>query len=150
MSTTKVDVTGAVAKLKLSQRIVLEEAKVMLQQATDLGVKTAQEKLRTSTTRHGRWRMSRGIGRGPGREDTGRMIDSVTGYDWVGDDSHVSVRFGWGPGKSRKYFEWQDKGTGRIPAANAMWTAERMILNELPRLKRNMLQRIRRRTAGGK
>lgn len=151
MATVKIDITRLIKKLDLTQQIVVDEANILIMQATDLGVEAARNKLRSSVTKHGRFRMSQNDGRGPGREKTGSMMDSITAYDpHIKGENYIAVRFGWGPGKMKKYFGFQDNGTSRIPAANSMATAVRAVKNELPRLERNMKQRIRARMAGNK
>lgn len=151
MSTAKVDITGLIKKLDLTQRVIVDEANILIMQATDVGVAAAKAKLDSSITRHGRWRMSRGVGRSAGRNKTGLMMDSITAYDpHIRGNDYIAIKFGWGPGKMKKYFMFQDDGTSRIPAANSMMTAIRAVKNELPRLEKNMKQRIRRKMAGNK
>jgi hypothetical protein len=57
----------------------------------------------------------------------------------------VLASFGWGRGRSKTYYKYQEYGTGKIKAANSLLTGQRAVLRELPRLERNMKARIRRR-----
>lgn len=149
-TSTKIDITGAVRKLNLAQQVAVQEAETLVLQAAKIGIEAARGKLDTSYTRGGMRRMARGIGNSAGRNKTGLMINSLKLLGVKTTNSTVGVKLGW---SEDSYFKFQEKGTRgsrAIPAANSLMSGRRAIENELPRLRRNMLQRIRKRVSAGK
>lgn len=145
MTRTSVDISGAINKINTSKDAVLAEADVMIEQLAEIGIKAAREKLDASITRSGVERMSRGVGNSAGRNLTGAMINSLRNLGpTLGSSGKIKLWIGWNPDS---YFKFQELGTsGRhpIPAAHSLRTGRRTMQNELPRLARNMIQRIRR------
>lgn len=144
MATTKVDISGALAKLDLLNEVVAEEAELMIKQATDLAVDVAKRKLVASTTKWGQKRFSEGRGASAGRDDTGSMIEDLQAYDFKVSEGKIEARFGWGAGKTKKYYKYQEYGTAKIKAALSLFEGRTAIINELPRLAKNMEARIAR------
>ena len=148
MATMKVDITKALDKLDLTKQVAITEGEVMIMQATEIGAAAARTALDLAETEYGRYRMSIGKGNSSGRNDTGSMINDLRALDPKISDDKVEAKFGWGRGRSKKYYEAQENGTAKIAAAHSLLDGERAILNELPRLERNMKSRISRRTKG--
>jgi hypothetical protein len=146
MAKIGVDVSGALAKLKGVAQVELDEAEVLLTQAAEIGVKAARTALDMAETEYGRYRMSIGRGNTAGRNDTGSMINDLRALEPKISEGKAVVQVGWGRGRSKKYYEAQENGTARITGAHSLLDAERAILNELPRLERNMKARISRKT----
>jgi hypothetical protein len=144
MATTKVNVTGMLRKLDLSVDVIQDEAIVLLEQAAEIGRDASRQALDLAITPYGRKRFAAGRGNSAGRNDTGSMINDLQALDPVVKANEISIKFGWGRGRSKRYYKFQEEGTGRIKAANSLLTGEKAVLNQLPRLERNMKARIRR------
>jgi hypothetical protein len=139
-----VDVTKFLDKLEKGSDVVLEEAYTFVEQAAEVGAQEARESLDASITSYGLYRMSRGIGNSAGRNDTGNMISKLQALEPESDGNSVEASFGWSEQDFEEYFEYQEEGTSRIPAAYSLLDGTEQVQAELPRLVRNMQQRIRR------
>jgi hypothetical protein len=126
-------------------KVLQEEALKTAEQASQIGEQKARQTLDLAVTPYGRKRLAKGRGRSAGRNDTGSMIDNLRALRPVVKAQEVLASFGWGRGRSKRYYKFQEEGTGRIRAANSLLSGRRAIMNELPRLERNMKARIRRR-----
>jgi hypothetical protein len=144
MATTKVNIAGMLKKLDLSLDVIQDEAIVLLEQAAEVGRDASRQALDLAITPYGRKRFAAGKGNSAGRNDTGSMIDDLQALDPVVKANEISIKFGWGRGRSKRYYKFQEEGTGRIKAANSLLSGEKAVLNQLPRLERNMKARIRR------
>lgn len=144
MATTRVDISGFLNKLDLLNEVVAEEAEKLIEEATEIAVDVAKRKLVDSTTKWGQKRFAAGRGASAGRDDTGSMIDNLTAYDFKVSAGKIEARFGWGPGRSKKYYKYQEYGTAKIKAALSLFEGRTAMLNELPRLSKNMKARIAR------
>lgn len=147
------NITGMVEKLELSRQVVLDQAHVFVNQLTELGAEAARQKLKDEVTRHGNYRMSKNPSQGnsAGRDDTGTMIAGLTAIgSEVDDDDNVYASVGWE--NPEDYFYAQELGGGGgygpIPAANSLFAAEEVMMNNIGRLEKNMKERIRYRTKG--
>ena len=140
MTTVKINVA------KITDAIT-KEAEVMAEQAAKIGQDAARNALNLATTPHGRKRFASGRGGSDGRNDTGSMIDNLRASRAEVKGNEVIAKFGWGRGRSKKYYKFQESGTAKIKAANSLLTARRAVLNELPRLEKNMKARVRYRLA---
>ena len=143
MATVTVDVTKMITKLDFLTQAVADEAEIMINQAAKIGADTAKRTLEQAVTKYGTERYARGQGNGPGRDDTGSMIDSLQALPPKVTKGKIEVAFGWGRGKTKKYYKFQEYGTAKIKAALSLFAGRTAILNELPRLENNMKQRIR-------
>lgn len=143
MATGKVDVTKIITKLDFLKQEVADEAEIMINQAAQIGAEVARRTLQEATTKYGIERWSRGQGNGPGRDDTGSMVDNLEALPPRVTKGKVEAAFGWTRGKTKKYYKYQEEGTAKIKAALSLFAGRTAILNELPRLERNMKQRIR-------
>lgn len=74
------------------------------------------------------------------------MIEDISAYDPQVSNTKLSLKFGWGRGKTKEYYKYQEYGTSKIQAALSLLDGRMAIINELPRLERNMKARIRRKT----
>lgn len=144
MATTRVNIAGMLKKLDLTLEVVQDEAIVLLEQAAEIGRDASRNALDLAVTPYGRKRFAKGRGGSAGRNDTGSMINDLQALDPVIKANEISVKFGWGRGRSKAYYKWQEEGTGRIRAANSLLSGRRAVLNQLPRLEKNMKARIRR------
>ena len=135
--------------LKQIEGIIQQEAMIFAEQAAKIGEQASRSALDASITRYGARRFASGRGGSAGRNDTGSMIKNLLALRPVVRAGEVFAKFGWGPGRSKKYYKYQEQGTAKIRAANSLLTGKRAVLNELPRLQRNMKARIRRRLAKG-
>jgi len=142
MSTVKINV-------KRIEGIIQQEAMILAEQAAKIGEEAARKRLDLSVTRYGIKRFSSGRGGSAGRNDTGSMISNLRALKPIVKAEQIIAKFGWGQGRSKKYYKYQEEGTAKIKAANSLLTGRRAVLNELPRLERNMKARIRRRLAKG-
>jgi hypothetical protein len=138
MTTVRINIANITKVLK-------EEALKTAEQASQIGEKAARKKLDDSITRYGLKRFAAGRGQSAGRNDTGSMINALRALKPVVKAEEVLASFGWGRGRSKRYYKFQEEGTGRIKAANSLLTGKRAVLNELPRLEKNMKARISRR-----
>jgi hypothetical protein len=139
------DVTGLLNKLEKGKDVVLEEAYTFVEQASEIGAEEAKNSLDAAITSYGLYRMSRGIGNTAGRNDEGNMISKLTALEPESDGNTVEGSFGWTEQDFEEYFEYQEEGTSRIPAAYSLLDGLEQVEAQLPRLERNMKQRIRRR-----
>jgi hypothetical protein len=144
MATAKVDITNLLIKLDLLNETVAQEAELMIKQVTELAAEVARKKLISSTTKWGRKRFSEGRGASDGRDDTGSMIADLQAYDFKVSEGLIEARFGWGPGKAKKYYKYQEYGTAKIKAALSLFEGRTAMVNEMPRLIKNMKARIAR------
>lgn len=144
MATTKVDITEMLIKFDLLNEVVAQEAEIMIMQATKLAAEASRRKLIASTTRWGQKRFSEGRGASAGRDDTGSMIENLQSYDFKVSKGKIEARFGWGPGRTKKYYKYQEYGTAKIKAALSLFDGRTTMSNELPRLINNMKARIAR------
>lgn len=126
---------------------ITKEVEVMAEQAAKIGQDAARNALNSAITPYGRKRFASGRGGSAGRNDTGSMINDLRASKAVIKGSDVVAGFGWGRGRSKKYYKYQEEGTAKIKAANSLLTARRAVLNQLPRLQKNMKARIRYRLA---
>lgn len=107
------DIASMAAKLTVEvERDVFNEAEVIVAQTVEEAANEQRELLRSATTRHGEQRYARGQGRGPGRDDSGTMIDSITVTPPRREGDSVIGEWGWD--SPEPYFETQDE---LIPAA---------------------------------
>lgn len=82
-----------------------------------------QDLLEAATTRTGERRVAGG-GLSAGRHSTGNMIASIShNADHLPRGNVVMGSYGWFRAEYEWYFEAQDLGKGKIPAANAMHQA---------------------------
>lgn len=128
-------------------KTIEEEALKTAIQASEIGERAAREALDRAVTPYGRKRFSSGRGGSAGRNDTGSMINALRALKPVVKAGEVLASFGWGRGRSKAYYKYQENGTRKIKAANSLLTGRKAVMNELPRLERNMKQRIRRKLA---
>lgn len=142
-TTTKADITKALNKLDLAKQAIIDEVYVLADQVAEVGIQAARAKLDRSVTKTGKRRMAASppIGNSAGRNKTGLMIASLRNLGIDATDTNIRAKIGW---EENSYFKFQERGTDRIPAANSLQTARRAMQNEIPRLIRNMRQRIRR------
>lgn len=144
MATAKINVVNMMKKLDLAVEVVQDEAIVLLEQAAVIGRDAARNALNLAETPYGRKRFASGRGGSAGRNDTGSMINNLQALEPVIKANEISIKFGWGRGRSKAYYKFQEEGTAKIRAANSLLSGRRAILNNLPRLEKNMKQRIRR------
>lgn len=142
--TIKVDTTAMLKKLDLALETVQDEAIVLLAEAAKIGQDASRAALDNAVTRYGSKRFGFGRGNSAGRNDTGSMISSLRALEPVVKLNEISAKFGWGRGRSKKYYGYQEEGTAKIKAANSLLTGQRAVLDNLPRLEKNMKARIRR------
>jgi len=135
--------------LKQIEGIIQQEAMILAEQAAKIGEEASRSALDAAVTRYGAKRFASGRGGSAGRNDTGSMINNLRALKPVVKAEQIIAKFGWGQGRSKKYYKYQEEGTARIKAANSLLNGKRAVLNELPRLERNMKARIRRRLAKG-
>lgn len=140
-----VDVTRFLSKLEKGIDVVWQEAEVFAQQAAEVGVEAAKVKLDLAETPYGRYRFNeKSQGRSAGRNDTGTMMDALSVLEPEVTSDSVAVSFGWDENDMQKYFEVQELGLAGIEAADSLGDGAMAVEAELPRLAKNMLQRIRR------
>lgn len=145
MATTKLDVSKFLQKMNLSEKAVLQEAQVMLNEAAIIGEEVAKRSLDLAVTKYGQERWGRGQGNSPGRNDTGSMIDNLKVIDGkITPAGSAEIKLGWGRGRSKKYYKYQEQGTAKIRGVFSLFDARTAILNELPRLAKNMKARVSR------
>lgn len=148
MATTTVDVTNLILKFNFLEQVVADELENMLMQAAEIGAETARASLDVAETNYGRYRMSIGRGNTAGRNDTGSMINDLRALPPKVSEGKVEVKFGWGRGRSKGYYDIQEEGSDKfnthITGAHSLLDGKRAVLNELPRLERNMKARISR------
>jgi len=142
MSTVKIN-------LKRIEGIIQQEAIILAEQAAKIGEEASRSALDAAVTRYGAKRFASGRGGSAGRNDTGSMINNLRALKPIVKAEEIVAKFGWGQGRSKKYYKYQEEGTSKIRAANSLLNGKRAVLNELPRLQRNMKARIRRRLAKG-
>jgi len=142
MSTVKIN-------LKRIEGIIQQEAIILAEQAAKIGEEASRSALDAAVTRYGAKRFASGRGGSAGRNDTGSMINNLRALKPIVKAEEIVAKFGWGRGRSKKYYKYQEEGTSKIRAANSLLNGKRAVLNELPRLQRNMKARIRRRLAKG-
>lgn len=141
----------ATVKINLSriEGIIQQEAIILAEQAAKIGEEASRSALDAAITRYGAKRFASGRGGSAGRNDTGSMISNLRALKPIVKGEEIIAKFGWGQGRSKKYYKYQEEGTAKIKAANSLLNGKRAVLNELPRLQRNMKARIRRRLARG-
>lgn len=144
MATSRVNIQGMLNKFDLTVDAVRQEAVVLLEQAAEVGRDASRDALNLAVTPYGIKRFSEGRGGSAGRNDTGSMLRDLQALPPVIKSNEISVKFGWGRGRSKKYYKFQEEGTGKIKAANSLLTGKRAVLNELPRLARNFKARVKR------
>lgn len=155
-----VEITPLLKKLDKLQAVVREEGKVLVLQASEMGAEVARNKLESEISFWGAERMAgrrwggdkknSGTGRGPGRNDSGRMIDNLKA---VPDNSAIRQRatFGWRQAliSAFPYIKYQEEGFNNIISGRwqqgvfAIKDAQKYVREQLPRLEKNMKQRIR-------
>lgn len=140
----KIDISGMLAKFKNVEDLVLQEAQVLVNQASQVGAEVARYSLNTAITPWGLYRMSINMGNSPGRNDTGEMISKLNAYPGAVTADRAVASFGWRSQGRDEYFRLQELGTEKIEAANSLLDGANAVTNELPRLERNMRQRIAR------
>jgi hypothetical protein len=128
-------------------KTIEEEALKTAMQASEVGERVAREALDRAITPYGSKRFASGRGKSAGRNDTGSMINALRALKPVVKVEQVFSSFGWGRGSSKAYYKYQENGTRKIKAANSLLTGRKAVMNELPRLERNMKARIRRKLA---
>lgn len=144
MAKTRVDIAKGIAKLDLTSSVAQQEATVLLEQAAQIGVDVAQRKLVLSTTKWGTKRFNSGRGASAGRDDSGSMIDNLRADKVDVSSGKLEVKFGWGRGRTKNYYKYQEYGSKKIKAALSLFEGRTAVLNELPRLELNMKARIKR------
>jgi hypothetical protein len=140
MLNAKLNFSNLTKKLDMTENIVAEQALVMARQAAQIGVDVAQHSLDVSTTKTGEKRWSLGIGFSPGRNLTGSMINDLKILNISRNQYGITAKFGW---SEDSYYQYQELGTQKIRGVFSLFDGRMAILNELPRLKANMLSRIR-------
>lgn len=143
-----IDIKNLSKKLNLAEDVIREELSVLVKEAAEIGAKASRSALDKSTTKWGRYRMSKNPpqGNSAGRNDTGEMISKLYAFKPNLGLKNIFIKFGWVAPK--KYYRYQEEGTSRIKAANSLLTGKRAVLNELPRLEAQMRKRFRMRMAG--
>lgn len=144
MATSKTDVTRLVTKFNFLEQTIADEIEVMLVQAAEIGTEVAQKSLDLAVTPYGSKRFAGGRGNSAGRNDTGSMINDLRAMPPRVTMGKVEVQFGWGRGRSKKYYKYQEEGTSKIRGAFSLLDGKRAILNALPRLEKNMKARVSR------
>lgn len=144
MATSKVNIDGMLKKFDLSLDVVQDEAIKLLQEAAEIGQNASRDALDAAVTRYGLKRFGFGRGNSAGRNDTGSMISNLRALEPVITSKEISAKFGWGRGRSKKYYKYQEEGTAKIKAANSLLSGRRAVLSQLPRLERNFKARLRR------
>jgi hypothetical protein len=110
---------------------IRREAFLAVKDVVEEAVDTMRKVLAAATTKTGAARYKAGIGRGPGRNLTGLMMDSTdSAVGWVSGNEIVG-QFGWP--NPEDYFLEQDWGMGKIPAAHSLLTAFTLARVELDR-----------------
>lgn len=127
--------------------VLTEELQKTAEQASKIGQEAARKKLKSSITPYGLKRFSSGRGKSAGRDDSGSMIENLRALPSIIKSNIVMAKFGWGRGRSKAYYKYQEDGTAKIKAANSLLSGRQAVLAELPRLTKNMKQRVRRRLA---
>lgn len=133
------------AKIDNLNDVIIQEVQTMVNQAAEIGAETARGALDLAETDYGRYRMSIGRGNSAGRNDTGSMINDLESMPSNVSSGKIEAKFGWGRGRSKEYYKFQEDGTAKIRAAHSLLDGERAVLNELPRLEKNMKARVSRR-----
>ena len=142
----KADITGILEKLDIANNLVVQQARVFIDDLTEVGAEAARQALDEATTKYGIKRFANGQGGSAGRNDKGNMISNLKalGSD-VDADNNVYAEVGWE--NPEDYFYAQELGGGGgfgpIPAANSLAAAEIAMRNQVGRLEKNMKQRIR-------
>lgn len=148
-----VDVTAFLDKIDYVSTVVAEEAWRTVEEAAEIGAATARYALDVAETDWGRYRMSIGQGNSAGRNDTGSMINDLEALPVKVKENEVYAEFGWGRGRSQKYYKIQELGSDafntNIQGAHSLLDGKMAVLNEMPRLLRELKARIVRK-AGGK
>jgi hypothetical protein len=88
--------------------------------------------------------MSINMGNTAGRNDTGEMISKLNAYPGRVTPNRAVASFGWRSKGEDDYYEIQELGNDKIEAANSLLDGANAVMNELPRLERNMRRRIAR------
>lgn len=136
----KVDVSGAIKKLKQVEKILESELRDISYEASKIGAEVARLKLDKSVTKWGRYRMKIGRGNSAGRNDTGTMISRLVPIRAAKNASKILARIGWVA--PLKYFQYQESGTSKIKAANSLKDGQKAMLNAIPSLVSQMKTRI--------
>lgn len=144
MATSKVNISGMLSKLDLTVETVRQEATVLLRQASEIGRDASRDALNLAITPYGAKRYAAGRGGSAGRNDTGSMIEDLQAGNVDIKNDELVVKFGWGRGRSKKYYKFQEEGTAKIRAANSLLAGRQEVISQLPRLERNMKARIKR------
>lgn len=141
-------ITNLLLKLNEANDTVMAEAEVLAEQAAQIGAEVARTALDNAVTDYGQYRMSIGKGNSAGRNDTGNMISKLDVQEPVVEEGYAAVAFGWSDIDYEEYFGYQENGTARIQGAFSLNDGQDAVINELPRLERNMKARISRKTKG--
>jgi hypothetical protein len=143
-----VDITAFLDKIDYVSEAVAMEAYKTVQEAAEIGAATARYALDIAETDWGRYRMSIGQGNSAGRNDTGSMIHDLEALPVKVTANEVYAEFGWVRGRSQKYYAIQELGDDafntHIQGAHSLLDGRREVLNQMPRLIKNLKQRITR------
>lgn len=146
---------GKINKLSLAAR---QEISDMTIEVAEFGAEVVREIIRTEGTNRiwpgGPWRSEKTgrlrFGSGPGRIDSGDMLNNVTVQFQRGDKQSRAV-FGW-VRTYEEYYKYQEEGfihwkSGEsVPGMFAIRDARRIMVNELPRIAKKYSRRIARRS----
>ncbi len=137
------NIDRVIHKINLASEVAVEQAHVFIDQLTELGAQAAREKLDAETTKYGEKRFSEGRGGSAGRNDRGEMISKLVALgSSVDDNDTVYGSVGWENPEAYQYA--QELGGGNnIPAANSLFAAEEVMMNNVARLGKNMKERVR-------
>lgn len=142
-SKTRVDLLGAMNKIKNIEQVMKLEGPKILEQAGNIGVQEMRSVIDNSTTDWGSLRQSEGR-ESAGRRETDAMYNSVSSRV----DGDV-VSWGWVDGAA-KYFLYQEEGTSKVASMHSLKDSTQKVLDELPRLIKNAKARIRYAAKKGK
>ena len=154
-----VDLTRFIKKLDNLDEVVIRESKVLVAQASEMGAEVARFQLDKAESPWGVGRMTGDYfgkkvsvhGNSTGRNDTGRMIDTLRA---TSDNSATRQRatFGWRQNiiAAFPYIKYQEEGFNNVWAGKwqkgvlSLKDGQKYVREQMPRLVGNMKQRIYR------
>lgn len=122
-------------RIRAQSQIASDQAEQVIEMTVREAADMQKDLLNQAVTMTGAERIARGRGNTAGRNYSGNMIDAIS--DQVDlEPGRVIGRYGWIDNLDA-YFQYQDFGTGRIPAANSL-------LDSFVALRMRFISRMRR------
>jgi hypothetical protein len=132
---SKIDVTKALAKLDLSEKVMREESIKLAGEIAELGELEMKANILTSGTQFSDAARAAGINSGPGRYRTGAMYNAVQSRVQAGA-STVSAAFGW-IRNFQEYFLYQELGFRNLFIASYIGSGQLRVVGGQPVIRRN-------------